>query len=74
MSCPKCGSNKVQTNSKFATFIGMGTGLGCLALIFFPLMILLFPLLLIIPFLPRMNVCQDCKHSWKADKKKVVSA
>lgn len=67
--CPRCGSNKVQANSRLAAFFGIGTGIGCLSLLFFPLVFLIFPLLLVIPFLPKTNTCQDCKHAWKVDKK-----
>lgn len=71
--CPRCGSNKVKTLGKIAFFLmAFGSG-GCLiwvGFLFWPLWIFAALLILVSPLsflLPKMNQCEECKHSWKVE-------
>jgi len=74
--CPRCGSNKVKTLGKLwflLIFLGSGSCLLWVGIIFWPILILAILLILISPlgfFLPKVNQCQDCKYSWKINKDK----
>lgn len=81
--CPRCGSNKVTTLGKWATFLVLiGTG-SCLFWVgfLFPFIWIFAGLLILVSpvsfFAPKMNQCKDCKKSWKAghaeEYKKAIS-
>ncbi|MGG3987696.1 hypothetical protein [Bacillus smithii] len=78
--CPRCGSNKVRTYGKWFWFLVPFMSGGCLVwlgIIFFPILFIALPLILISPLgflLPKMFQCEDCKYSWKVKKNKEVSA
>lgn len=73
--CPRCGSNKVKTLGKgtfFLIFFGSGGCLIWIGFIFFPVLILAAILILVSPLaflLPKVNQCEECKYSWKVNKK-----
>jgi hypothetical protein len=78
--CPRCESKKVTTRGKgffFLVFLGTGSVLFWVGFLipFFWIAAAAFLIGSPLAFmLPKVNQCQDCKHSWKVDKKKEVSA
>ena len=76
--CPRCESKKVKSLGKWATFlllIGTGSCLMWVGILFWPLWIFAGLLILGSPigfFLPVMNRCEDCNHSWPVKKKSKV--
>jgi fumarate reductase subunit D len=68
--CPRCGSNKVKLVGKAQGLMSMFAAGGCLGIIFFPIWLILLPLMLILSLTPKSNHCEDCKHVWKVNKKK----
>lgn len=78
--CPRCGSNKVKSVGKIAYFLALFGSGGCLiwvGFLFWPILIIAILLLIASPFtflLPKVNQCEDCKHSWKVNKQKEVTS
>lgn len=74
-TCPKCGSSKVKTIGKLSWFLlllGFGILLIFIGILFFPVFVIGFLLLIFSPIgflFPRTNVCSNCKNSWKVKKK-----
>lgn len=74
--CPRCESNRVQQIGKGTLFFAIAGASGILTIVGFiiwPLLIISIPLFFVAPialFLPKMNQCKDCNHTWKAVKKK----
>jgi len=68
--CPRCGSNRVQSVSKWAAVIALFSSAGCLIWvgILFPPLWIAVPILLIFSVLAMVGKdtwqCQDCKHTW----------
>lgn len=78
--CPRCESNKVKTLGKafwFLMLLGSGSVLIWLGIFFTPLFFIGGGMILFSPvglFLPKMNQCKDCNHSWKVNKEKTTPA
>lgn len=76
--CPRCQSNKVQTSGKGFMFLLGLMMLGCffwLGLLFWPLWLgsaVGLVMMVIAPFMPKVNQCQDCNHAWKPVKGSAV--
>jgi len=77
--CPRCGSNRVQQQG-VATFIAFGFAIGLVGVIllfvFLPLGLILLPCSLLFfilsPLGKNVLVCQDCKKSWRINKKEAA--
>lgn len=72
--CPRCGSNKVNQFGRFTAFFslfGVGGTLLLFSLLFFPLVFIAVPMIILSPFalfMVKMNTCKDCNLTWQAGK------
>ncbi|WP_026694071.1 hypothetical protein [Peribacillus kribbensis] len=77
--CPRCNSNKVTTTSKAMQLFVMwflAGGSMVIGFFFWPMFIFMVLFLLATPivlFLPKSNVCGECKFVWKVNKKKALA-